>query len=216
MSKRKGRRGGRPHKVADKRTPSGRASRAGDQVIPPEALAQRARLAPGTPVAALRVDAGTPLAILRLRGDITTRQADAGEKLGRLWRRWAAAACAPPRWPVMTEASLSAMEITPEEWRRLGDGMTAALAAIQDLPQCRLVYALLESVCVDEQMPPHLVDLRGEPRRRLDESDADWTARISRAQLQRSAMRGRLLASLTEGLDAMAVHFRLGAKSRAA
>lgn len=153
-------RAGRKRKLDAARTPSGQISRAGQTVIPPEVIAQRARLAPGTPADVLRVEGGTPLSLLRLRGDITTQQMDAGERLGKLWRRWAAAISAPPRAPVNAEAG-SPQDLDPEDWRRLSDTMHAAWEAIEHHRQSKLVFSLLESVCVEEVMPPYLMPGRG-------------------------------------------------------
>lgn len=183
---RRRRRAGRKRKVDAIRTPSGQISRAGQTVIPPEAIAQRARLAPGIPADVLRVEGGTPLSILHLRGDITTQQMDAGERLGKLWRRWDAAISAPPRTPVNTDAG-SPRELDPEDWRRLSDTMHAAWEAISHHQQSRFVYSILESVCVEEVLPPYLHPNHG--------------------------MRARNLEALRYGLDAMVTFFRIAARA---
>src|SRR5690554_270847 len=183
---RRRRRAGRKRKVDAIRTPSGQISRAGQTVIPPEAIAQRARLAPGTPADVLRVEGGTPLSILHLRGDITTQQMDAGERLGKLWRRWDAAISAPPRAPVNTDAG-NPRELDAEDWRRLSDTMHAAWDAISHHRQSRFVYSVLESVCVEEVMPPYLRPDHG--------------------------MRERNLEALHYGLDAMVAFFRIAARA---
>ena len=186
MAKPRRRRAGRPRKVGAPRTATGQISRAGQTVIPPEAIAQRARLAPGTPADVLRVEGGTPLSLLHLRGDITTQQMDAGERLGKLWRRWDAAISAPPRAPLNTDAG-NPRELDAEDWRRLSETMHAAWEAISHHRQSRFVYAALESVCVDEVLPPYLHPNHG--------------------------MRERNLEALHYGLDAMVTFFRIAARA---
>ena len=200
MAKPKRKKAGRPRKSGAVRTPSGQISRAGQSAIPEAALERIRRMIPesalraemartGRSVEAILRTERTPLAILRLRGDITQQQQDAGEKIGKLWRRWSAAAGAPPRSPVITESSLLAADMSEEQWQRLKRDMEGAWEAIGCLPQYRLVYAMIECVCVEEVMPL-----------RLAPDDH---------------MRPRMLEALRDGLATMVVFFRIGRKDAA-
>src|SRR5690554_1761879 len=156
MAKPRRRRAGRPRKAVDKREPNGRPQRGPDRnIIPAEVLAHRAAFAPKATEAALRGE-GAPLKLLRLRGGITSTQMDAGERMGKAWRRWSAAASAPPRWPVVSEASAWASELTEEQWQRYKREMDGVFDTIGRCQQSKLVLSMLETVCVEEVMPPHL------------------------------------------------------------
>ncbi|WP_431861413.1 hypothetical protein [Azospirillum sp.] len=128
--------------------------------------------------------AGSVLGCLLLRGHITPEQHEGGSLLTELWSVWSRMAAAPARHAraaggtmVPSGVSEEAMPVDeierrarcdadPENpspgaiaaWERVCENMQAFRVAIRDCRNHALVLAILESVCMDEIMPPRLQD----------------------------------------------------------
>lgn len=120
---------------------------------------------------------GDTLGHMRLRGEITDRQYEAGQKVAAVWRAWATLAECPGRHaraadlPIASDVDREPMpphEIDrlveealhdperAEKWRRLTDVMAALRARVTTVHQHALAWSLLETVCADDVMPPRL------------------------------------------------------------
>lgn len=100
--------------------------------------------------------AGQPLGQILLQGRITEEQYLAGEKLGALWRRWAAMAGVPYRHASAVGARLPGIstDVDPEEWEKVKQEMHAVHELIKaTVPGWILTMGILEDICVTEEMP---------------------------------------------------------------
>lgn len=150
----------------------------------PETVAQRARLVGMEH--ALDRHAGSALGRLLLAGTITQSHYDAGSRLFGLWRDWRLLAGIPARRPaisglepVVCAGLIPEMEADPDpaRWRAARDRYLAAERAVGS----RFAWAAIDSLVIDDVMPPRLAE--------------------------DGPLAERALEALVAGLDALARHF---------
>ncbi len=134
-------------------------------LMTPELVAQRTRWVGDENARDHR--AAIPLGQLLLAGRITEDQWLAGMTLAKIWRRWATMAGSPRRdAPAVGGAHPKRAEeepLTPDEIRRAEDSwdyldgrMRKALDAVRRVEHGQLAASMIESIAVDEVMPPRL------------------------------------------------------------
>jgi len=116
-----------------------------DTVIPPEALAQRARIV--GEAAQLDHRSGTALGQLLHGGYIDERLHDAGVKAGMVWAKWQRLAACPPISITGRSQGQSATDDT-EEWRRAKEDFNAMATIIRAQPAGKLAWDAVETVCL--------------------------------------------------------------------
>lgn len=169
---------GRPRKTGQ-RYRGGRIVPQRDALVPAEVEQRRRKLLGDTdPHSTLwRRDArlGTVLGQMQLTGKISYRQYEAGMKVAEVWQKWARMAECPSRHaaaanlPVATTGEAEAL--TPGEidaliraaeedddgrWRRLSATMRMIRVYVRDVEHPALAISILETVCLDDLMPPRL------------------------------------------------------------
>lgn len=143
--------------------------------------------------------AGDVLGQMRLNNSITQRQYLAGEKAMKLWVRWCKMAQVVRRHPkAITEGGGRLnIELDPADWMEVSNRLGDLLLKLQGLYQGGLVRSLVETVCMDNVVPPRL--------RYMADNSAKHMPRWSQGE-------NRLL----DGLDAAAAFFGLPEERNAA
>lgn len=125
------------------------------QAATPELVQRRAEAAGcSTEVAMKDQAAGYALGQLMLRGLIDQRQHDAGIAFRSAWMRWASLAGLPPHEVTQRSAGAAPSDVAPEAWQRARDAFYGAVQAIRQCEQCRLVWVAVETVVMDDVLPP--------------------------------------------------------------
>lgn len=150
---------GRKRKTGVTREPNGRVSRKEQpgSVISPELLQRRAELA-GCSLedAAARPEAGYALGQVMLRGIIGRRQHDAGMAFRGAWLRWASLAGLPPHEVMQRGGGIIPTEVDAEQWAKARDAFEACVRALFDCHHPSAVWSAVESVVMDDVLPPLL------------------------------------------------------------
>lgn len=144
-------RGGR-RRVQGERYPSGKLRP--EVAIPPEALERRAERANCSTDEARRPEAGYALGQLLMRGIINQRQHDAGTAYRQAWMRWASLAGIPPHETAQRGHGYVGDDIPVGTWATAKQSYTWATDAVLQCEHCRLVMSAIETVVMDNVLPP--------------------------------------------------------------
>jgi hypothetical protein len=164
------------------------------EIVPPAALLRRQDLVGTDDRAVLMSDIpGSPISILRARGVLTDREFDAAREYERVHRVWAAMAGVGRRYPAVSRPGGRGPGADPSAgaWDRAVAAMDAMMAALARVHPSALVREVVESIVLDQVLPPSWVTAEGRA--------AHHTA----------------VTALCDGLTALAAHFRLAAKTAA-
>ena len=126
-------------------------------MIPVQALERRADIVGIRNV--MQPEAGYALGQCLLIGLISRSQHDAGIAFRQAWHRWASLAGLPPH-EVTQRAGRLAPDVDPETWEKARDKFRKASAALRAVHPPGLVWAAVESIVMDDVLPP-LLSQRG-------------------------------------------------------
>jgi hypothetical protein len=144
---------GGPKKKAGERYTCGKLKEG--NVVSEFALQRRAEAAGiTTEEAAKRMEAGYALGQLLTRRVITVRQHDAGMAYRAAWLRWASLAGLPPHEVTKKGSGAQRPDVDPEQWDKAKTAFAESTAAIMRCEQSRLVWSAVESVVMDDVLPP--------------------------------------------------------------
>lgn len=173
---------GRKAKAGD-RHPCGKLKQDGPPV---HAVARRAEAAGcSMEEAQKRPEAGYALGQLLMRQVIDIRRHDAGQAFRTAWMRWASLAGLPPHQVMQRTPGGAQSDVDPEEWDKAKAAFAGAADALFACEQPRLVWAAVETVVMDDVLPPLL--------------ESRWVA----------------VAALRAGLEALARHYRMPERAQA-
>ena len=150
MTKRPGRK-----RKSTPREPNGRQQRRPDTVILPESIAQRA-IRFGVTITDARSIATASEALwhrglLGSRDGIGRRRREILESYRALWVDWSGM-CGSRRW--RADQVVTGIGLDIADWRRCDDKMAACVAAIRRCDYYALVESVIETVCLDDLVPP--------------------------------------------------------------
>ena len=169
---------GGPKKKQGERYPCGKLKEGSN--VSEFALQRRAEAAGiTTEEASKRPEAGYALGQLLTRRVITVRQHDAGMAYRAAWLRWASLAGLPPHEVMQKGSGAQRPDVDPEQWEKAKTAFAESTKAIFRCEQSRLVWAAVESVVMDDVLPPLL--------------EARWVA----------------VAALNAGLSALAGYYKM-------
>jgi uncharacterized DUF497 family protein len=144
---------GGPKKKAGDRYPGGKLKEGSN--VSEFALQRRAEAAGvSTEDARKRMEAGYALGQLMTRRVITVRQHDAGMAYRAAWMRWASLAGLPPHEVMQKGSGAQRPDVDPEQWEKAKAAFSESTKAIFRCEQPRLVWAAVESVVMDDVLPP--------------------------------------------------------------